>query len=308
MKTWKRAKTLVVPALVLAAAPACAPRDRAFDADRAWAHLQAQVDAGPRIPGTEGHRAVLAYLREHLEPRADRVLLHEFSEISPLDSTEMSLTNVIAVFGSEHTVRLAFGAHWDTRPIASRETSDSLRALPVPGANDGASGVAVLLEVAEALARRKPDVGVDLLFFDGEDSGREDDAESYALGSQRFVRDHPTYRPQVAVVLDMVGRRDARIPKEGNSVAYAPRAVESVWRAARDLGLTVLVDSVGPATFDDHIAFLQAGIPAVDILDLADPTWHTVRDLPDRCAPETLDQVGRLVLEVIARAEAGQRP
>jgi Zn-dependent M28 family amino/carboxypeptidase len=243
-------------------------------------------------------------MRSHLEPRADRVVLHEFNEISPLDSTEMALTNVIAVFGAEHTKRLAFGAHWDTRPVADQEDVDSLRTRPVPGANDGASGVAVLLEVAEALSARKPKVGVDLLFFDGEDSGRDEFPRTFALGSQRFVRDHPTYRPRIAVVLDMVGRRDARIPREGNSVLYSGWAVESVWGAARDLGLTVLVDSVGVATFDDHIAFIEAGIPAVDILDLRDPAWHTVRDLPENCSAETLDQIGRLVLELIARAEA----
>lgn len=299
----------VVLTLALVAAGACAPEPaRTFDAERAWGHLVAQVEAGPRIPGTEGHRAVLARLRAHLEPRADRVLLHEFTETSPLDSTEMRLTNVIAVFGAERTSRLMFGAHWDTRPVADQEETDSLRALPVPGANDGASGVAVLLEVAEALARREPEVGVDLVFFDGEDSGQDDVPRSFALGSQRFVRDHPTYRPRVAVILDMVGRRDARIPREGNSAMYAGWAVESVWGAARDLGLTVLVDSVGPPTFDDHIPFLEAGIPAVDILDLRDPAWHTTRDLPENCAPETLDQIGRLVLELIARAEAGQRP
>jgi hypothetical protein len=293
-------------ALALAAAAGCSPGGRTFDAERAWAHLVAQVEAGPRVPGSDGHRATLAYLRAHLEARADRVLLHELTETSPLDSTEMRLTNVVAVFGAESTTRLLFGAHWDTRPVADREEADSLRALPVPGANDGASGVAVLLEVAEALSRREPRVGVDLVFFDGEDSGRNQDPRSFALGSQGFVRDHPAYRPRIAVILDMVGRRDARIPREGNSVRYAGRAVESVWGAARDLGLTALVDSVGPPTFDDHIAFLVAGIPAVDILDLRDPAWHTTRDLPENCSPETLDQIGRLVLELIARAEAGE--
>jgi len=215
----------------------------------------------------------------------------------------MHLTNVVAVFGAERTSRLMFGAHWDTRPIADQETVDSLRTQPVPGANDGASGVAVLLEVARALSRAEPKVGVDLVFFDGEDSGRDDYPRTFALGSQRFVKDHPSYRPRIAVILDMVGRRDARIPREGTSVTYSGWAVESVWGAARDLGLTVIVDSVGTATFDDHVPFIEAGIPAVDILDMRDPAWHTVRDLPENCSPETLGQIGRLVLELIARAE-----
>jgi Zn-dependent M28 family amino/carboxypeptidase len=267
-----------------------------------------QVEIGPRIPGSEGHRETLEYLQAHLKDRADQVSLHRFRVLSPLDSTELDLANVIAVFNPDSPVRLCFGAHWDTRPIADQEEDEALRTLPVPGANDGASGVAVLLELAEQLRTVPPTIGVDLLFFDGEDSGRVHEAETFALGSQRFVADFPLYRPQLVVILDMVGRRGTRIAREGNSALAAPAAVENLWALGRELGVTVLADSTGEAMFDDHIPFLQAGIPAVDLIDPSDPSWHTTRDLPDGCAPESLEGVGRLVLGLIRQTEQAQRP
>jgi Zn-dependent M28 family amino/carboxypeptidase len=161
----------------------------------------------------------------------------------------------------------------------------------------------VLLEVATALAARPPAIGVDLVLFDGEDQGRPSEPETYALGSQEFVRAHPEYRPAFVVNLDMVGRKGLRIPKEPHSVVGAAWLVERVWAAGRDIGSTVLVDSLGPPVFDDHVAFLRAGIPAVDLIDLRDPNWHTTADLPEACAPESLGEVGRLVLAVLRDAE-----
>jgi len=287
---------------------ACGRSERTFDAERAWAHLEAQVAAGPRIPGSEGHRRTLEYLLAHLEGKADRVSVHAFETVSPLDSSAVTYRNVVAVFAPDRPVRLLFGAHWDTRPIADQEEDPALRELPVPGANDGASGVAVLLEVAEALAADPPRIGVDLVLFDGEDSGIAEQAETFALGSQRFVRDHPTYRPSLVVILDMVGRRDTRIAREANSLLAAPGAVESIWSLAAEMGIASIVDSVGGAIWDDHAAFLQAGIPAVDLIDPADPDWHTTRDLPENCSPRSLEDLGRLVLGIIRQAETAHRP
>jgi glutaminyl-peptide cyclotransferase len=296
-------------ALALVAAVAgCGRRERTFDSARAWHHLEAQMEAGPRVPGSEGHRRTLEYLVDQLEGKADRVDVHAFAAVSPLDSSAVTYRNVVAVFGQEHKLRILFGAHWDTRPVADQETDPALRDLPVPGANDGASGVAVLLAVAEALAAVPPRVGVDLVFFDGEDSGIADQPETFALGSRRFVADHPTYRPAMVVILDMVGRRGTRIPREANSLTAAPGAVAMVWRTAAELGIASLVDSVGAGMYDDHVAFLRAGIPAVDLIDPADPAWHTTRDVADNCSQRSLDDMGRLVLGLVARAESGLRP
>ncbi len=290
---------------LIAGAVLCAGCDaRPFDGERAFRHLEAQVAFGPRVPGSDGHRECLEFLRTHLAERADRVAVHSFEALSPLDSSSVTFHNIVAVFRPEERRRILFGAHWDTRRVADRDPDPERRAKPVPGANDGASGVAVLLEIATALAAKPPSIGVDLVLFDGEDDGAHDRPETFALGSQAFVRDHPDYRPGYAVILDMVGRRGTRIAREANGEAAAPQLVHAVWSVAKEEKLTAFVDSAGAAVMDDHIAFLAAGIPAIDLIDLADPAWHTASDLPANCAPESLAQVGRLVLALIRRAEA----
>ena len=294
--------------VLLVGASACGPRERVFDGKQAFAHLEAQVAFGPRVPGSEAHRRALEYFRSHLEATADTVSLHTFQATSPLDSSEATFHNVVAVFQPESRRRILVGAHWDSRARADKDPDPAKRSLPVPGANDGASGVAVLLEVARVLDRHPPKIGVDLVLFDGEDCGRENEPQTYSLGSQRFVADHPEYRPGYVVILDMVGRRGSRFAKEANSLAGAPALVHGVWEVAKEIGATAFVDSAGPAVMDDHIPFLTRGIPAVDVIDLGDPAWHTVSDLPENCASETLTDVGRLVLALIAKAEQVERP
>jgi len=301
----------LVFALSLLASPAvsgCGASPRTFDEAAAWKHLVAQVEAGPRIPGSEGHAATLAYLRDHLEACADVVSVDTFDGTCALDSTSMTLHNVVAVFRPDAPRRLLFGAHWDTRPWADRDPDESRRREPVPGANDGASGAAILLEVASALKASPPGVGVDLAFFDGEDCGTEEDPDSWALGSQRFVAVNPTYRPAYAVVVDMVGRDGMVLPKEGNSVAVAGVLTDAIWREAARLGEPAFVDSVARPVWDDHIAFLKAGIPAVDLIDFDDPHWHTTSDLPEHCSAASLGQVGRLLLALVRKAEEAESP
>ena len=241
--------------------------------------------------------------RAHFEEAADRVNVHSFESECPMEGTPATYHNVVAVFRPEATRRILFGAHWDSRPRADMDPDPARRGEPVLGANDGASGVAVLMQIASELKRVPPSVGVDLVLFDGEDCGIEGAPDTFALGSQRFVRDHPGYRPGYVVILDMVARDGARFLKEGNSVAGSPFLTEAVWSLAREESLSTFVDSVGTSVFDDHIPFLNARIPAVDIIDFEDPNWHTVDDVPAHCSPETLDEVGRLVLALIRRFE-----
>jgi hypothetical protein len=287
----------------LVALSSCAPRERTFDSERAYQHLLRQVEMGPRVPGTPGHARTLEVLLNHLEATADRVSTHRFREVSALDSSHVEYVSAIGVFNERAKKRILFGAHWDTRPFADRDPDPKKRNEPVPGANDGGSGVAVLLELASALRARPPQIGVDLVFFDAEDSGIEHRPETYARGSRRFVAENPGYRPSFAVILDMVGRRGTKIPKEGNSFALAGPLVESVWAIGRRSGITALLDSVGPAVMDDHIPFLSVGIPAIDLIDLSDPAWHTTGDLPENCSPEALAEMGELVLAIIRAAE-----
>lgn len=212
----------------------------------------------------------------------------------------LRLQNVVANYFPARAVRVLLAAHYDSRPRADRDRGPA-RDAPIPGANDGASGVAVLLEVGRALAAWDPGVGVDLVFLDGEDYGRESDLDHYLLGSKYFVRSMGDYRPRAVILVDMVGARGLRIPMEGNSRAAAPALTRLVFDVAAEIGAAAFVREDGPALIDDHVPFLQAGIPAVDLIDFDYPAWHTQNDTPEQCAPESLGQVARVLLHVLPR-------
>ncbi|NNM33373.1 MAG: M28 family peptidase [Gemmatimonadetes bacterium] len=269
-----------------------------FDGDRAMELLVAQVELGPRNPGSEGHRAALAWMRAELRKTADTVQPHAFTLPDPYGGDALHLTNLKASFRPSRPDRIAFAAHWDTRPRADREPTGPVE-TPIPGANDGASGVAVLLVLAEILAQNPPPLGVDLLFFDGEDYGLEGEPEHYSLGAKRYVADHPGYRPQAVILLDMVGKANLHIPMEGNSLANAPQLTQAVFQRALDLGLPAFQAVPGRGVMDDHVPFLQVGVPALNLIDMDYPAWHTLSDTPDQCSPESLAQVGTLVVSLI---------
>ncbi len=303
----RRAPGSIAPLLAATLLAGCGG-ERPFDEGRAFADLVAQVENGPRVPGAPAHAKTRDTIRARLEASAEHVTVHSFRAVSPLDSSTVEMTNLVGVFNAASTTRILFGAHWDSRKVADEETDPARRVFPVPGANDGASGVAVLLEIARTLAEDPPEIGVDLAFFDGEDQGLHGTPETWALGSQRFVQDFPEYRPAFVVVIDMIGRRGTRIPREGNSARHAPALVAKVWEIGSELGIGVLADSLGAPVFDDHVPFLQAGFPAIDLIDIEDPRWHTTADVPEHCAPESLGDVGRLLLGIIRDAEAGLSP
>ncbi|MEM6337464.1 MAG: M28 family peptidase, partial [Bacteroidota bacterium] len=176
---------------------------------------------------------------------------------------------------------------------------------PVPGANDGASGVAVLLEMARLFADQPPEAGIDIVFFDLEDQGNlpGDSAMAsipYALGSEIFVRDTPNYRPSYGILLDMVGDANLRIPREANSERYAKAVLDRVFEAAEAVGADAFKDELGQAIVDDHLPFLRKGIPVVDLIHTPFvPYWHTTEDTPDKCSPESLGQVGDVLIELL---------
>ncbi len=276
-----------------------------FDGDRAYEDVVRQVGFGPRVPGSAAHRRTRQWLVETLEPLADRVIEQPFTATLG-DSVTVEGTNLVASFGLGPGVgkRIMLAAHWDTRPFADRDRDPARRRDPVPGANDGASGVAVLLEMARLLHAHPPEVGVDLAFFDLEDSGDYEAATTggtpFALGSAAFVRDNPTYRPTFGLLLDMVGDASLKIPKEGYSQRYAPAVVQKVWAAAEEVGAEAFVDAPGGAVEDDHLPFLRAGIPVIDLIQQPFPaTWHTTADTPEHVSAASLGQVGRVLVEVV---------
>ena len=276
-----------------------------FDEARAFEHLLAQYGFGPRLPGTEPHRRCLEYITQELDRYLPGVRHHNFTYESVFLGRVQG-TNVWASSGPEKrasTGRVLLCAHWDTRPMADMDPDPANRSRGVPGANDVASGVAVLLEVARILGRKPPPGQVDIVLFDMEDMGGLPPAQHrqdpFCIGSSRFVAEHPEFRPDFGILLDMVGKRGLRIPKEAISLERAPQIVERVWAVARRLGIKAFSEKQGPAVLDDHVPFLEKGIAVIDLIDMDYPAWHTLQDTPERCSPESLKQVGEVVLGVI---------
>jgi glutaminyl-peptide cyclotransferase len=285
--------------------PPVARVDRpAFSPERAFDYLRRQVDFGPRIPGSEGHRQQLAWMRSFLEEKADTVIVQPFT-YTTTGGEILQLTNLLARFRPELKERILLVAHWDTRPKANESPSLTDRARPVPGANDGASGTAVLLELANLFAQKPPPVGVDLLLVDGEDYGPT--GEDMYLGAKHFARNLPRgYRPLYGVLLDMVGDQDPRFPVEGYSQEMAPEVVQRVWGLAGELGYgDVFVNTPGGYIDDDHLPLNRAGIRTVDVIDFeygpGNRYWHTPEDVPANTSAESLGIVGDVVAELVYR-------
>ena len=218
------------------------------------------------------------------------------------------MRNLVISAGPPGGRRLWLGAHYDTRPRSDRERDPERARQPLPGANDGASGTAVLLHLAELLALSPPPRGVDLIFFDAEDYGREGDLAGYCLGSAALAAAWRGFgsplaggRPEGLIVVDMVGKRGLSVPMEANSLRFAAPWTRAVFERADELGLDAFVPVPGPAVHDDHIPFLQAGVPAVDLIDFDYPEWHTLGDTPAACSPASLEAVGRLLLDLCLR-------
>lgn len=292
--------------LLAALAPAAADASGPFSGDRAMHWLEYQCGLGYRHPGSPGHAA----LRRAIEAHADSLGLSraEWRCVAPDPSggPDLQLCNYVVSAGPRGGERIWIGAHYDTRPFCDRDPDPELAAQPLPGANDGASGVAVLLHLAELLAEEPPAIGVDLIFFDGEDSGLAGSPETFCLGSARMAADLESFgnplaggEPLGLIVLDMVGREGLQIPMEGISLARAADWTRTVFARAADLGLSAFVPIPGRPVFDDHVPFLRAGIPAVDLIDFDFPEWHTAGDVPEICSGDSLEQVGALVLDLV---------
>jgi glutaminyl-peptide cyclotransferase len=273
-----------------------------FDGAAAMGYVRQQMAFGPRIPGTEGHRRMAEWLETELRGKADTLLVQRWTHVTQ-QGDSLPLVNFIARFNPGAPERILYFAHWDTRPRSTNvKTADSLK--PVPGANDGASGVAVLLALADALKRTPPGVGVDLLFDDGEDYGLFDEQKEDVLIGARYYAQHlpPGPRPKFAVLWDMVGDRNLQIYQEQNSLLGAPDVVELVWQTAADLGhAAIFIPKANWNIVDDHVELQKVGIRAIDVLDFDYPAWHTPDDTIDKVSQQSLQIVGEVAEMVIRR-------
>jgi Zn-dependent M28 family amino/carboxypeptidase len=292
--------------VALLAATACGDADGAaprFDAEASMRYIQAQLEFGPRVPGTPAHRQTGEWIESQMRERADTVIVQEWTHVTA-DGDSLPMKNILARFKPQAAQRILYLAHWDTRPISDAATDRAERAIPVPGANDGASGVALLMGVADALRRQPPGVGVDLLFVDGEDFGDFSTNTDVLIGSRYFAQNLPSadYRPLFGVLWDMIGDANLRIYQEGYSMERAPEIVSRVWRTAADLGYhKTFVPSGGMSVTDDHLPLLDAGLRVINVIDIDYPPHHTPRDTFDKVSRESMEIVGNVALELIRR-------
>lgn len=269
-----------------------------LSADSAYAHMCMQVAFGPRVPGTEGHAQQLAWMLEYLKQRADTLIQQNWTHRTTTGK-DLQLTNLFARFNSAAQDRVLLVAHWDTRPTADEEVDPSQRNVAISGANDGASGTALLLEIANILSKNKAPIGVDILLVDGEDYA----PNNMYLGAKYFAANLPAgYRPLYGIVVDMIADQNPRFPIESNSQEAAPEVVDRVWRTAESVGLGGYFPRTSQGAIeDDHVPLNQAGIRTIDIIDFDYPHWHKTTDVLENTSPRGLGVVGTVLLELIFR-------
>ncbi len=280
-----------------------------FDAENAYKQIEAQVSFGPRNPGSVGHKKALIYLQNELKKYADEVALQAFS-YNGYNNEKLALTNIIAKFNPKAKDRIMFCAHWDTRPRAEHAKDSTRRNEPILGANDGGSGCGIILELARLLKENKVSFGVDLILFDGEDYGKENDLNNFCLGSKYFAVNHPEgYNPAFGILLDLVGDKEATFSMEGYSLKYAPDVTQLVWSIAAQVNATDFIPTEGYPIYDDHVPLNQAGIKTIDVIDAelvgADTPverrnyWHSHMDTMVNIGKNTLQQVGNVMTHLI---------
>ncbi|MEW4568060.1 M28 family peptidase [Tautonia sp. JC769] len=281
-----------------------------FDGDRAMSDLIRLCDLGPRPAGSEAMDRQRGIVAEAFRARGAEVTLQEFRGVHPLSGREVGLANVVGSWRPGRSDRVVIGAHGDTRPRADRERDPARRLGPFLGANDGASGVSALLELARHLDELPGSPGVDLVMFDAEELVFDEVGE-YCLGSREFAlrarqqeqAGGPCY--EAAIVLDMIAGRGMSLCREGFGRDYATWLTEELWEIARARGSSRFSDDWGHYVEDDHLPLLGIGVPAIALVDLDYPQWHTLDDLPGACDAGAIADVGRVVLEWLARWGSG---
>jgi hypothetical protein len=283
-----------------------------FSGAKAYQQLKDLCALGARVPGSPAARKAGDWLLTKLKALGDetweQAFTHKVRANHPLAKRDKTLStqglrmrNLVCRFRPRETRRLLLAAHWDSRPFADMDPVKANRVKPVLGANDAASGVVVLLELARCLKAQPPGMGVDIVLFDGEDFGEQGHLDEYFLGSRFYARNLGRPRPEAGILLDMVGDKNLRLPLEPFSRQAAPDLQDRVWDLAEGLGLgDIFVREPGPAVQDDHLPLIERGVPMIDIIDFEYPQWHTLQDTPATCSPASLEAVGR-VLETLIR-------
>lgn len=254
-----------------------------------------QCDFGPRVPGTKAHRECRDFIVDTIKPNVDEVHLQEFTHLWSITGKTLTMHNIIATQNwAKAKQRVVVLAHWDSRPFADQDPNPMNRKQPILGADDGASGVAVMLELAKVLKGRHSDVGVMYFFTDGEDLGP--DISEMLLGVYWFADHLPTPKPDYGILLDMIGNKGVTVPMEPNSYQASPKLVQSFYDFAASIGYADTFPSrFGEAIEDDHLPLIDKGIPTMDLIDFNYKPWHTLGDTPDKCSPDALGKIGAVL-------------
>ncbi len=293
----------------------------AFDAARAFTDLEAQCDFGPRAPGTQAHDDCRAFLLQRLQASGARVVVQDFTSRTGLSATQYDFTNLLGIFSENKPGDvLLLAAHWDSRAVADHDPDPALRDQPILGANDGASGVAVLLEMMRGFAATAPPRPVIVAFLDAEDQGVQGGSTlpdaGWIIGARHLADNWPADLPWPTqmILLDLVGGDSEHndrvgtppmsddvftLPMERRSLQASPDLVDRIWTIAERLGHDAFSRDLGASVIDDHVPFLEAGVEAIDIIEFVPPEWHTQDDTPDHCSADSLMQVGDTLLEYI---------
>ena len=292
------------------------PQPSLVDGNRAYGYLKAICDIGPRIAGTEANAKQLTLVSDHFKKTGGTIRLQKFKTRHPLTGKPVEMVNLIGSWFLDRTDRVVLGAHYDTRPFPDMEPDPAKRRSPFLGANDGASGVALLMEIANHLEKSPTPWGIDLVLFDGEELIYEDENHNrfgeFFWGSKEFAKQYkadrkkPTYRYAAGFVLDMVGDIDLSIAVEPMSHKLAGNLVREVWGIAERLGIESFRQEMGREVLDDHLPLNDVGIPTIDIIDFDYPHWHTASDVPANCSGKSLADVGKVVTAWLNQPKAAK--
>jgi hypothetical protein len=288
-------------------APSSVP---AFSGQRALDLIVQQTNFGPRVPNSPAQKNCADFIANFLRTKADSVFEQRF--IFPgYEGAQLQLCNIFASFNKSAKQRILLAAHWDSRPRADRDPNPANHDTPIDGANDGASGTAVLLHLAEIMAVKKPAIGIDLLFLDGEDYGKESDEGLFCIGAKYYATSLAAdYKPSFGILLDLVADKNAKFYPEDLSKKYAGDVIDLVWSTARSLGVKEFVEGKTYQIYDDHVPMnTVAGIRMIDIIDaelvghqsedVERKYWHTLGDTADRCSAATLEHLGVVLLHIL---------
>ena len=272
-----------------------------FNGERAFEYLEQQVSFGPRVPGSEASGLCRSYFVNFFEKNNLVIDSQKFIYPDPYSGKNVEMINIIGrinpeVDSDDHILLMA---HYDSRPRSDNSTDTLVRNNPIDGANDGASGAAILMELANLFKDTKPPCGIDLVLVDGEDWGKAGDLENYLLGSREFARKGIRGKYRFGIVIDMVGEKDQQLYREGYSEKFHKPLNDLVWKTAAELGINTFIDSVKYNVVDDHLPLQSAGVSVIDIIDLDYPQWHTENDTPDKCSPKSLANVGKVLAKII---------